>query len=415
MASGVKRFLLVIALLISLSALQYTCNPVEGPPLPNKPFITVWNTPTGDCKAKWNVTLDFSAFDFVVNHDQTWRGEYIVIFYNKELGLYPYFDSDGKAVNGGLPQLVNLTEHLSKVEKDITSVITDPDFQGIGVIDWEYWRPVFNRNWDTLSIYRTKSMDLVRQRHPSWSEGLIEEIARLEYETAAQQFMEGTVLLVQKLRPKSSWGFYGFPNCYNHKDSLPYNCSKLTMQRNDQISWMFESSSALFPSIYLHDTSHRNSRLFVKYRIMESFRHSKKLDGRIIPVYPYVRITYAVSQIYLNEADVIATVAQSAEQGTAGIVIWGDHFTERTKTDCLEVKSYIDNFLGPLVKNISTITQTCSQKFCSLHGRCAFQLDPTVYTKVLNQGIMQDLTEKWKFVSCKCYNGWSGTDCNHQV
>lgn len=59
------------------------------------------------CKTKWNVTLDFSAFDFVVNPDQTWCGQYIVIFYNQQLGLYPYFDSDGKAVNEGLPQ-VNL-------------------------------------------------------------------------------------------------------------------------------------------------------------------------------------------------------------------------------------------------------------------------------------------------------------------
>lgn len=105
MASRIKRFLFVVALLISLFALQCTCSPVEGPPLPNKPFITVWNTPTDRCKSKWNVTLDFNAFDFVVNHDQTWCGEYIVIFYNQQLGLFPYFDSDGKAVNGGLPQV----------------------------------------------------------------------------------------------------------------------------------------------------------------------------------------------------------------------------------------------------------------------------------------------------------------------
>ena len=51
-------------------------------------------------------------------------------------------------------QLVNLTEHFMKVEEDIRRVIPDQDFQGIGVIDWEYWRPVFDRNWDTYSIYR---------------------------------------------------------------------------------------------------------------------------------------------------------------------------------------------------------------------------------------------------------------------
>ena len=78
---------------------------LKGPPLPNRPFITVWNTPTDKCKDKWNVSLDLDAFDFVVNRNQTWCGEYIVIFYNDQLGLYPFFDSDGKAVNGGLPQV----------------------------------------------------------------------------------------------------------------------------------------------------------------------------------------------------------------------------------------------------------------------------------------------------------------------
>lgn len=78
---------------------------MEGPPLPNRPFLTVWNTPIDKCKDKWNVSLDLDAFDFVVNRNQTWCGEYIVIFYNNQLGLYPFFDSDGKAVNGGLPQV----------------------------------------------------------------------------------------------------------------------------------------------------------------------------------------------------------------------------------------------------------------------------------------------------------------------
>ena len=95
----------MITFVSSLPALQSTCSQFEGPPLPNRPFITVWNTPTNMCKAKWNVTLDFNPFDFVVNPDQKWCGEYIVIFNHEHLGLYPYFDSDGKAVNGGLPQV----------------------------------------------------------------------------------------------------------------------------------------------------------------------------------------------------------------------------------------------------------------------------------------------------------------------
>ena len=96
----------IVLLILSVAVCSSGC--FQGPPLPNKPFITVWNTPTDQCKPKWNVSLDLSAFDIVVNKDQKWCGEYIVIFYNTQLGLYPYFDSNGKTFNGGLPQVVDL-------------------------------------------------------------------------------------------------------------------------------------------------------------------------------------------------------------------------------------------------------------------------------------------------------------------
>ena len=103
----------IVSLILSVVLCSSGC--FQGPPLPNKPFITVWNTPTDRCKPKWNVSLDLSAFDIVVNKDQKWCGEYIVIFYDTQLGLYPYFDSNGKAFNGGLPQVVDLFGHPHKM------------------------------------------------------------------------------------------------------------------------------------------------------------------------------------------------------------------------------------------------------------------------------------------------------------
>ena len=96
----------IVSLIFSVVVCSSGC--FQGPPLPNKPFITVWNTPTDRCEPEWNVSLDLSAFDIVVNKDQKWCGEYIVIFYNTQLGLYPYFDSNGKAFNGGVPQVLDL-------------------------------------------------------------------------------------------------------------------------------------------------------------------------------------------------------------------------------------------------------------------------------------------------------------------
>ena len=110
----------------------------------------------------------------------------------------------------------------------------------------------------------------------------------------------------------------------------------------------------------------------------------------------------------------MATVAQSAEYGTAGVVIWGDHLSARTRIDCLELQTFIDEFLGPLVRNVTEIAQDCSAKFCNWHGRCNFQLEPAVYAEPLELGLAQDLTDKWKFVRCNCYRGWSGASCDKQ-
>ena len=95
----------IVSLIFSVVVCSSGC--FQGPPLPNKPFITVWNTPTDRCEPEWNVSLDLSAFDIVVNKDQKWCGEYIVIFYHTQLGLYPYFDSNGKAFNGEIQAVGN--------------------------------------------------------------------------------------------------------------------------------------------------------------------------------------------------------------------------------------------------------------------------------------------------------------------
>ena len=112
----------------------------------------------------------------------------------------------------------------------------------------------------------------------------------------------------------------------------------------------------------------------------------------------------------------MSTILQSAEQGTAGVVIWGDHHSEATKTDCIEIKNYIDNFLGPLVKSITAIAQNCSQEFCNLHGRCKFQLNPDLYFKASSLEVnLHFLSDQWKFLSCRCHSGWSGEDCRHHL
>ena len=107
----------------------------------------------------------------------------------------------------------------------------------------------------------------------------------------------------------------------------------------------------------------------------------------------------------------MATVVQSAEEGVPGIVIWGDHLSDKTKIACTELKTYVDKYLGPIVKNLTSITQACSAQFCSSHGRCRFKWNSVEHQKAMYLQHSLDLTEQWKFLGCRCYNKWRSKNC----
>ena len=66
---------------------------------------------------------------------------------------------------------MDLGQHLRKARKDIERKIPDPNYEGLAVIDWEQWRPLWDTNWDPKKIYKVKSVELVRSRHPDWTLG----------------------------------------------------------------------------------------------------------------------------------------------------------------------------------------------------------------------------------------------------
>ena len=79
-----------------------------------------------------------------------------------------------------------MKHHLNKLKRDLTEVIPDSNFTGLGVLDWEFWDPLWTRNYDSRKIYQEKSIELVQQRHPNWTKAEIESVAKKEFETAAR-------------------------------------------------------------------------------------------------------------------------------------------------------------------------------------------------------------------------------------
>ncbi|KAJ7424766.1 Hyaluronidase-1 [Willisornis vidua] len=422
-------------LLLLLPALAHAGGP--GPVLVNRPFVTIWNIPTQRCAEKYNVTLNLEVFDVLANDEQSFIGQDITLFYSDKLGLLPYYTSEAVPVNGGLPQNASLEAHLQQATQDIKMTLPSPAYSGLAVIDWEKWRPLWIRNWDSMEIYQEKSEELVQQQHPQWPPEKVKEVAKQQFEESACNFMNKTLWLGETLRPNAYWGFYGFPDCYNNRfDSLTYNgtCPEVEQQRNRNLSWLWKSSRALYPSIYLPSSLNGTNKVlaYVRHRVAEAFAVQRGILDSGIPVLPYSQIAFELTVDFLSQEDLVNTIGESAAQGAAGIVLWGSLDYSTSKEMCLKLKDYVEGPLGHYIVNVTASADLCSQTLCSNHGRCVrrentkgfLHLDPFHFTIDLRSSkpwlVAQslesgdDVSQLDKEFSCQCYDKWQGPRCDTQ-
>lgn len=270
------------------------------------PFLTVWNAPTASCLSQFGVDLDLGTFNIVQNRNQSFMGENITIFYAEKLGLYPRYTSQRVALHGGVPQNSSLEEHLRVASKNISTFIPERNFQGLAVVDWEEWRPLWERNWDSKQIYWEASRALVKAKHPDWSPAQVEAEARVKFEEAGWRFMEETLKLGERERPNGLWGYYGFPNCYNYYNEKIKNytgeCPPVEVKRNNRLLWLWNVSSALYPDVYLSLSLRGRGRevlFYTHHRILEAMRVGAP---SALPVFTYARIVYTYSLDFLSEA-----------------------------------------------------------------------------------------------------------------
>ncbi|XP_010588078.2 hyaluronidase-1 isoform X2 [Loxodonta africana] len=410
----------------------------RGPVVPNKPFATIWNANTQGCLERHGVDVDVSVFDVVVNPGQTFRGPDMTIFYSSQLGTYPYYTPTGEPIFGGLPQNASLDTHLAQTHQDILAAVPAPDFSGLAVIDWEAWRPRWAFNWDAKDIYRKRSRELVQAQHPDWPSSWVEATAQDQFQRAAQAWMAGTLQLGWALRPRGLWGFYGFPDCYNH-DFLSPNytgqCPLGIRAQNDQLGWLWGRSRALYPSIYLPVALEgtRKAQMYVRHRVGEAFRVAMSAGDTDLPVLPYAQIVYNMTNRFLPLDELEHSLGESAAQGAAGVVLWVSWENTRTKESCQAIKEYVDATLGPFILNVTSGALLCSQALCSDHGRCVRRpshpealliLNPTSFSIQVTPGggpltlrgalSLEDRAQMAVEFKCHCYRGWRGVWCEQQ-
>ncbi|KAM4582222.1 hyaluronidase-2 [Fundulus diaphanus] len=402
-----------------------------------KPVLLVWNAPTQECGTRRGVTLSLDQFDIVATPNEGFVRQNLTMFYKERLGLYPYYEAEGTPVNGGLPQLVSLALHYERMPQGLDKYIPDHQAKGLSVIDWEEWRPLWIRNWDAKDVYRRKSRELVAQKNPKWTPEQVGNVAMQEFELSARKFMLETLRQAKNLRPNQLWGFYLFPDCYNHdyKGSLKNytgRCPAVEIERNDQLNWLWMECTALFPSIYmgsvLRSTSH--GRLFVRNRLKEAMRLASVGGGLARPVFVYTRPTYNSDTVPLTETDLVSTIGESVAVGAAGVIFWGDT-SYASSTGCSDLNTYLLGPLGRYLLNVTTAAEECSRTLCKFRGRCLrraadsdayLHLSPSTH-RITSQGGKLKVTgapgqaELKTFrahFKCQCYSGYRGDGCERR-
>ncbi|XP_072928052.1 hyaluronidase-like isoform X1 [Hemitrygon akajei] len=405
------------------------------PIMKDQPFLVFWNIPTEKCSTHRGVDLHLGDYGIVTNKNEVFMGENITIFYIGQLGKYPYYMGD-EPVNGGCPQNASLKEHSRAMRVDVQRYLSR-NYRGLAVIDWEEWRPFYWRNWGSKIIYRNKSQDIVRARHPESSFKQIEKQAQVEFDKAARLFLSSTLKLGQQLRPAALWGYYLFPDCYNYHYGHEYaeydgRCPAVEIKRNNDLGWLWAQSNALFPSVYVEEQlkSCKRVKLYARYRVTEAMRVALMSGSKYArPVFVYTRSHYVETLKPLTQIDLIHTIGEIAALGASGVVLWGSIDFSRTTENCQSVKDNLKNILGPYILNVTMAARLCSHMLCRKHGRCyrkwpeddAFlhlshkSFHMVTRERIYVKGRLKFSDQRWirAHFHCQCYKGWSGLRCSH--
>ncbi|XP_067446965.1 hyaluronidase-5-like [Thunnus thynnus] len=407
-----------------------TLPPTEPPLIHDHPFVAIWNAPTDVCQ-QLDIPLDTAAFQAVTTPGAV-HGQFLTIFYEDRLGLYPKVNNaKHKRYNGGVPQKGNLTEHLAMAQHQIDHLISQDSSPGLAVIDWESWRPLWELNWGSKRIYQKLSILHALQMAPFLSSKRISKLAKNQFQHAGRRFMEKTISLGIGERPSRRWGFYLFPDCHNYnwrKSSYTGKCSAKTQEQNNQMMWLWERSTALFPSIYLHRAMRNSPKaaLFVRNRIQEALRVAG-LPKRpyTVPIYVYCRPLYRdQTQKFHTEADLVSTVGESAALGAAGVIMWGGIKDYNNKGSCHSLSEFLTSTFNPYIANVTAAAMLCSKVLCQGKGRCVrknydsanyLHLNPAYFSIVRGErkymaiGLPSaaDLNAWAENFTCQCYAGGS--------
>ncbi|XP_014293950.1 hyaluronidase [Halyomorpha halys] len=315
-------------------------------------FSIYWNIPTAMCQ-KYGINFsDLNDHGILQNGNDEFVGEKITILYDP--GFFPAM-LNRSIRNNGIPQEGDLKKHLILFEKELETAIPEKNFSGIGVIDFEHWRPIWRENWGSLDKYKQLSLDTERKRHPFWSKTALENRAIQRFEKAASRFIDETLSKAVKLRPRGQWGYYAYPYCFNFTPKNPEKkCTQNVQKDNDRSSWMFRTGNALFPSLYLREKQLNEYKRvkMMEGRINEAKRLASKDALKQINIFPYLAIKYQDTYSFLSKQDMLNAIKTARKTGSSGLILWASYKDTNSAKKCQQLQDYVQNTLKPVIKGL---------------------------------------------------------------
>ena len=289
---------------------------------------------------------------------------------------------NGVTINGGIPQLGNLTFHLVKLARDLKSILP-PNASGACLLDYEQWRADFN---STPFFYRNLSIAYAIAQNPSLNSSAALALATAQFEAAARVFLEASLNLAKSLFPLCRWGLYAYPiNDWSFGGYTGPNAASLRA-RNDALAWLWQASTALFPSVYL--TSPKASKFdgqltysYVKSTVAEAVRlrlqAAALVGGRGPAVFalswyvynPYPRPAAGTLWQTLTPADLGDVFAGAWSAGADAVLVWGS-VGDAPPTTTAQLSNYTKVVLGPAATNLLATIASCSAAACTAGGQC---------------------------------------------
>lgn len=388
---------------VSLAAALLLVGTATGSLIPGR-YTALWGAPwPTECAVPPQSLPDFAGFRISTNPGDVFRGPVVNCIY--DFGLLPYYKGMGPGGNcadgdwnctkatamyGGIPQLTNLTAHLLQLKADLEEQLPDPHWSGVASIDWEFWKPTYRANtYNEYWIFINRSEALVQSQHPDWGPEQVAVEAEKQFDVAAQAFWTESINLAKKLRPNGVWGWYNFPG----------DCQEF----DTELEWLYDSVTALFPSIYITTNDPAKNVALVDEFMAETRRLRGEIaarSGRVLPMYSFTWKDYdgLNNYGYLSAADVEAEFVRGAlGWGLTGTIVWGGSLDVLNATRCgngpASIGAYVNHTLGPALLRAANEADDCSKRRCSQHGTC--------WDGGGGEG-----------KRCDCDAGWKGSDCS---